>query len=170
MQLSDEGFPHFLGTVHPTLTQPALLQLRLLRRKHGLLLGPHCHQDLLLLEALHLVPRQGLFHPADGVFHASQLVDLLGDHVRVLVEVFLGVGVWASGLLEEDQLRLEIAIVLVVDDGSLKGELDIVHKWFAVRSEVLVRVGLRELLLCQLRLLLPVLFPSLAGIVQDLDI
>lgn len=65
----------------------------------------------------------------------------------MLIEVVLGVGVLASGLLEENQLRFEVAIVLIVDDWPLQGEPDVVHEWLAVGSEVLVRVRLRELLL-----------------------
>jgi hypothetical protein len=60
----------------------------------------------------------------------------------VFVEISFGVGCGAFGLLEEDQLRAKVAIVLVIDDWPLEGELHVVHEGLTVSTEVSMRVSL----------------------------
>ena len=93
MQLGHEGLPHLSRPVDPAIPQFAALGPThgLCRGKHVLSALVHLRQDLLLLEVFDLVFGQGILHATYGVLHASQLVDLLGDELSVLVEVFLRV-------------------------------------------------------------------------------
>ena len=52
------------------------------------------------------------------------------------------------GLFEENELCFEVAVMLVVDDWSLDGEVDVVHEGTSVGAEIAVGVALGKFFTC----------------------
>ncbi len=86
------------------------------------------------------------------------------------IEVFLGIEGSAFGLFEEDELCLEVAIVLVVNDWPLEGQSHSSHEGFCIGSQVAVVRCLCEHPLCFLLPLFPLLLLTLLWTIKDLQV
>jgi hypothetical protein len=169
MHARHEGLSHLPRTVHPTPPQATIPTLTGWR-KNTPLFATHCREDLLLAKATDFVFGEGVLHAANGVLEPSQFVDLPGDEVSVAVEVLLGVEGSAAGLFEEDELRFEVAVVLIVDDWPLESQPHSPHEGLGVRCQVAVSGTLSEHLPRLLLPLLPLLLLTPFRTVKDLQV